>query len=81
VFEHRDFRLYETQAILRYLDDVFPEPPLEPDDPRAAPRINQIIRINDFLKYRRVQQHQDGVICADLALEQGVQQISRYRGA
>jgi glutathione S-transferase len=25
-FEHGDLRLYETQAILRYLEDVFPEP-------------------------------------------------------
>jgi glutathione S-transferase len=25
-FEHGNFCLYETQAILRYLDDVFPEP-------------------------------------------------------
>ena len=26
VFEHGDFQLYETQAILRYLDAVRPEP-------------------------------------------------------
>jgi glutathione S-transferase len=47
-FEHGDFRLYETQAILRYLDDVFPQPPLVPADPRAAARMNQIIGINDW---------------------------------
>jgi glutathione S-transferase len=47
-FEHGDFSLYETQAILRYLDDVFPEPPFEPGDPRAAARMNQIIGINDW---------------------------------
>jgi len=47
-FEHGDFRLYETQAILRYLDDVFPEPPFVPADPRAAARMNQIIGINDW---------------------------------
>lgn len=47
-FEHGDFRLYETQAILRYLDDVIPEPALEPADPRAAARMNQIIGINDW---------------------------------
>jgi glutathione S-transferase len=33
---------------LRYLDDVFPEPPFEPSDPRAAARMNQIIGINDW---------------------------------
>jgi glutathione S-transferase len=47
-FEHGDFRLYETQAILRYLDDIFPEPPLVPTDARAAARMNQIIGINDW---------------------------------
>ena len=47
-FEHGDFGLYETQAILRYLDDVFPEPPFEPSDPREAARVNQIIGINDW---------------------------------
>jgi glutathione S-transferase len=47
-FAHGDFRLYETQAILRYLDEVFPEPALVPSDPRAAARMNQIIGINDW---------------------------------
>ncbi len=53
-FEHGDFRLYETQAILRYLDDVFPEPALEPADPRAAARMNQIIGINDWYFFPKV---------------------------
>jgi glutathione S-transferase len=47
-FAHGDFALYETQAILRYLDQVFPEPPFVPADPRAAARMNQIIGINDW---------------------------------
>jgi glutathione S-transferase len=47
-FEHGDLKLYETQAILRYLDDVFPEPPFVPADARAAARMNQIIGINDW---------------------------------
>jgi len=47
-FQHGDFRLYETQAILRYLEDVFPEPSLVPADPRAVARMNQIIGINDW---------------------------------
>jgi glutathione S-transferase len=47
-FEHGDLGLYETQAILRYLDDVFPEPPFEPSDPREAARMNQVIGINDW---------------------------------
>jgi glutathione S-transferase len=47
-FEHGDFGLYETQAILRYLDDIFPEPPFQPSDPREAAQMNQIIGINDW---------------------------------
>ena len=37
-FEHDGFVLYETQAILRYLDRVLPAPPLTPADPKAAAR-------------------------------------------
>jgi glutathione S-transferase len=33
VLEHDGFLLYETQAILRYLDRVLPNPPLTPADP------------------------------------------------
>jgi glutathione S-transferase len=47
-FEHGDFKLYETQAILRYLNSVFPDPPFVPADTRAAARMNQIIGINDW---------------------------------
>ena len=53
-FQHGDFSLYETQAILRYLDDVFPEPALEPKDPRATAKMNQIIGINDWYLFPQV---------------------------
>jgi glutathione S-transferase len=46
-FEHGEFKLYETQAILRYLDAIIPEPALQPADPRLAARMDQIIGIND----------------------------------
>lgn len=46
--EHGDFGLYETQAILRYVDAVFPSPALQPRDPRATARMDQIIGINDW---------------------------------
>jgi len=45
--EHDGVSLYETQAIVRYIDQVFPGPSLQPADPRAAARMNQIIGIND----------------------------------
>ncbi|MBV8850614.1 MAG: glutathione S-transferase family protein [Methylobacteriaceae bacterium] len=48
VMDHGDFRLYEVQAILRYLDRVVPEPRLTPRDPRAEARMNQICGITDW---------------------------------
>lgn len=48
VLDHGDFRLYETQAILRYLDVVLMGPSLQPQDARAAARMNQIIGIVDW---------------------------------
>lgn len=48
VLDHDDFRLYETQAILRYLDTLGSGPSLQPRDPRAAARMNQIVGIVDW---------------------------------
>jgi glutathione S-transferase len=47
-FEHDGFAIYETQAILRYLDDVFPNPPLNPGDARQRARMNQVIGIIEW---------------------------------
>jgi glutathione S-transferase len=46
--EHGAFRLYETQAILRYLDRLYPTPSLTPSDPKREARMNQIIGITDW---------------------------------
>jgi glutathione S-transferase len=54
LFEYGDFTLYETQAILRYIDDEFPEPPFEPKDHRLAACMNQIIGINDWYFFPKV---------------------------
>ena len=32
-FEHDGLMLYETNAVVRYVDQVFPDPSLTPDDP------------------------------------------------
>ena len=48
ILEHGDFRLYETQAIVRYLDAVLPGPALQPQEPCAAARMNQIAGIVDW---------------------------------
>ena len=54
VIDHGDFRLYETQAILRYIDATFPKPALQPADPKAIGRMNQIIGINDWYLFPQV---------------------------
>jgi|SRR5579863_824308 len=54
VLEHGDFRLFETQAILRYLDRVLPAPPLTPCEPRSAARMDQLMNINDWYLFHGV---------------------------
>ena len=46
-FEHDGFMLYETQAIVRYVDEAFPAAPLQPTDVHEWSRMNQIIGIVD----------------------------------
>ena len=45
--EHDGFSLYETDAIIRYIDQVFDGPRLTPADPRAQARMNQVMGIVD----------------------------------
>src|SRR6476646_7732059 len=52
VLEHGGFVLYETQAILRYLDRVLPKPALTPADPQLAARMDQLMNINDWYLFR-----------------------------
>lgn len=52
VLEHDGFTLYETQAILRYLDRVLPEPSLTPTDARAAARMDQVMNITDWYLFQ-----------------------------
>jgi glutathione S-transferase len=54
VLEHDGFRLYETQAILRYLDRVLPEPSLTPSDVRRAARMDQAMNVNDWYLFHDV---------------------------
>jgi glutathione S-transferase len=54
VIEHAGYRLYETQAILRYIDALFPNPALQPTEPQAIGRMNQIIGINDWYLFPQV---------------------------
>jgi glutathione S-transferase len=44
---HDGFALWESSAIVEYLDEVFPEPPLFPRDPRAAAIVRRLVREAD----------------------------------
>src|SRR4051812_44180316 len=48
VLDHGDFTLYETQAILRYLDRALSVPSLTPEEPQAAARMDQVMNITDW---------------------------------
>jgi glutathione S-transferase len=52
VIEHEGFSLYETQAILRYIDRALPGPALTPAAPKAAARMDQAMNINDWYLFQ-----------------------------
>lgn len=54
VFEHNGFVIYETQAILRYLDRVLPQPALSPADPKRVARMDQVMNVNDWYLFQGV---------------------------
>ncbi len=51
-FAHDGFVLYETGAITRYVDEVFSGSRLQPGEPQARARMNQVIGIVDSYAYR-----------------------------
>ena len=44
-FEHDGFELYETDAIIRYIDAAFPGPDLEPADAKSRARMAQALGV------------------------------------
>ncbi len=54
VIDHGGFSLYETQAIVRYIDRIQPRPSLTPAEPRAAARMDQLMGINDWYLFQGV---------------------------
>jgi glutathione S-transferase len=51
---HGQYCLYETQAILRYIDRIIPEPPLTPSHPQSAARMDQLMNISDWYLFQGV---------------------------
>ncbi|WP_340117739.1 glutathione S-transferase family protein [Pelagibius sp. 7325] len=51
-FEHDGFRLYETRAVTRYVDEAFAGPSLQPDSPQGRARMEQAISVLDGHGYR-----------------------------
>jgi glutathione S-transferase len=47
-FEHDGWPLYETRAIMRYVDAVLAEPRLQPEGPRELARMEQLMNITDW---------------------------------
>lgn len=54
VLEHDGFMLYETQAIVRYLDRVASGPLLTPTDAKAAARMDQVMNVCDWYLFQGV---------------------------
>lgn len=54
ILQQGDFCLYETQAIVRYLDRVLATPALTPSDPKAAGRMDQLMNVNDWYLFQGV---------------------------
>jgi glutathione S-transferase len=49
ILRHGDFVLYETSAIVAYLEELFPTPSLEPDTPQDRARMHQwISAVNSY---------------------------------
>jgi len=49
IFRHDDFTVYETSAIVSYIDEAFAGPALTPQDVRARARMNQwISAVNNY---------------------------------
>ncbi len=52
VLSHGPFDIYETAAILRYVDAAFPGPALLPEAPKTLARVAQTVSILDSYGYR-----------------------------
>jgi glutathione S-transferase len=86
-FEHDGFRLYETSAITRYVDEAFDGPALQPKavEPKARAAMNQIVGLLDAYGYRamvwdvyveRISKPQQGVKPDEALIAKGLETAS-----
>ncbi len=85
-FEHDGFRLYETGAITRYVDEAFPGPALQPVAPRERARMNQVISLLDAYAYWPLVrviyvQRKEGTPTDEAAIAAAVPEAQRCLGA
>ena len=85
-FEHDGFRLYETGAITRYVDEAFQGPTLQPAAPRERARMNQVISVLDayaFWPLVRViyVQRKEGTPTDEAAIAAAIPEAERCLGA
>lgn len=89
-FEHDGFALYETGAIMRYVDEAFPGPALQPSAARERARMAQILGITDSYLYPsavlqiiipRFRARRTGVTADEAAIESAVPAARRSIGA
>jgi glutathione S-transferase len=87
---HDGFTLYETGAIIRYIDRAFQGPALQPADPQALARMDQIVGIVDAYAYwplvRQVFSHRVFRPCSgqpgdEAEIAQGVQASAKVLAA
>ena len=71
VLQHSDFRLYETSAIVRYVDEAFEGPALTPADVHARAKMNQWIGSVDsyFYPYMIYYLVHERLVFAELGIE------------
>ncbi|MGK7755486.1 MULTISPECIES: glutathione S-transferase family protein [unclassified Roseovarius] len=90
VLEAGAFRLWETQAILDYIEGIAPEPRLVPKAPEARARMRQVMGIADSYAYGPLvrQAFSNGVFAAlegesgdDAALAEGLAEAPRVLDA
>jgi glutathione S-transferase len=54
VLDHDGFLLYETQAIVRYLDRILSNTSLTPADQKVAARMDQVMNVSDWYLFQGV---------------------------